>query len=157
MFNFGQCKCIHIGHGNVSKEYLMGNTILGPSVKEKGLEVTISADMTVSEQCGLASAKGNQILRLIRRNITYMEKILIMSLYKAIVRPHLEYYIQAWRPYYKKYIDKLERVQRRATNLIPELMQLCYERRLLECGLTTLETRRIRGYLIIFCLDIDWI
>ena len=53
-------------------------TILGTSVKEKDLGV--SADMTVSEQCGLAAAKGNQILGLIRRNITYMEKKLIIPL-----------------------------------------------------------------------------
>ena len=52
----------------------MGNTILGTSVKEKGLTgVPVSADMTVSEQCGLAAAKGNQILGLFRRNITYMD------------------------------------------------------------------------------------
>ena len=146
LFNFGKCKCIHIGHGNVSKEYFMGSTILGASVKEKDLGFTISADMTISEQCGLASAKGNQILGLIRRTITYMDTTLIIPLYKAIVRPHLEYCIQAWRPYHKKDIDKLERVQRRATKLIPEL--LCYERRLLECRLTTIETRRLRGDLI---------
>ena len=101
--------------------------------------------MTVLEQCGLAAAKDNQMLRLIRRNITYMEKTLIIPLYKAIVRPHLEYCIQAWRPYHKKYIDKLERVQRRATMLIPEFKHLCSERRLLECRLTTLETKRLRG------------
>ena len=84
LLNFGKCKCIHIGHGNGSKEYFIGNTILGTSVKETDLGVTVSTDTTVSEQCGLA-AKGNQILRLIRRNITYMEKSLIISLYKTIV------------------------------------------------------------------------
>ena len=52
---------------------------------------------------------------LIRRNITYKEKELITHLYKAIVRPHLEYCIQAWTPYHKKDIDTLERIQRRAT------------------------------------------
>ena len=72
----------------------MGNTILGTSVKETGLGVTVSTDTTVSEQCGFA-AKGNQILRLIRRNITYMEKSLIISLYKTTYRPHLEYCMQA--------------------------------------------------------------
>ena len=45
------------------------------------------------------------------RIITYKEKQLIVPLYKAIVRPHLEYCIQAWRPYLKKVIDKLERIQ----------------------------------------------
>ena len=56
LFNFGKCKCIHIGRGNVSREYFMGNTILGTSVK-KDLGVTISADMTVLEQCGLAAVQ----------------------------------------------------------------------------------------------------
>ena len=78
----------------------------------------------------------------------YKEKQLIVPLYKAIVRPHLEYCIQAWRPYRKKYIDKLERIQRRATKIIPELRDLSYESRLLQCGLTTLDTRRLRGYQI---------
>ena len=82
---------------------------------------------------------------LIRGTITYKEKQLIVPLYKAIVRPHLEYCIQAWRQYRKKDIDELERIQRRATKMIPELRDLSYENRLLQCGLTTLETRRPRG------------
>ena len=85
------------------------------TVKEKDFGVTISIGMKVSEQCGIAVSKGNQILVLIRRNITYKEKKLIIPLYKAIVRPHLEYDIQAWRPYCKKDIYTLERIQRRAT------------------------------------------
>ena len=75
----------------------------------------------------------------------YKGKKLIIPLYKAIVRPHLEYCIQAWRLYRKKDIDTLERIQRRATKMIPELRELSYEERLKECGLTTLETRRLRG------------
>ena len=101
--------------------------------------------MKVSEQSGIAASKGNNIIGLIRRNITYKLKELIIPLYKAIVRPHLEYCIQAWRPYRKKVIYTLERVQRRATKLIQELRDLSYEERLKECGLTTLETRRLRG------------
>ena len=145
LFNLGKCKCIHTGHRNLKVNYRMGDTVLGTTVKEKDLGVTISADMKVSEQCGIAASKGNQILGLIRRNITYKGKKLIIPLYKAIVRPHLEYCIQAWRPYRKKDIDTLERIQRRATKMIPELRDLSYEERLKECGLTTLETRRLRG------------
>ena len=104
--------------------------------------------MKVSEQCGIAASKGNQILGLIKRTITYKEKHLIVLLYKAIVRPHLEYCIQAWRPFRKKDIDKLERIQRRATKMIPELRDLSYESRLLQCGLTTLETRRLSVQLV---------
>ena len=100
--------------------------------------------MKISEQCRIAASKGNQILRLIRRTITYNEKQLIVPLYKAIVRLHLEYCIQAWRSYRKKDIDKLERIQQRATKIIPVLRDLSYESRLIEGGLTTLKTRRLR-------------
>ena len=85
------------------------------------------------------------MLGLIMIIITYKEKQLIVPLYKAIVRPHLEYCIQAWRPYLKKDIDKLERIKRRATKMIPGLRYLSYESCLFQCGLTTLETRRLRG------------
>ena len=145
LFNFRKCKCIHIGHGNMDEEYKMGDAVLGRTTQEKDLGVTFSADMKVSEQCGIAASKGNQILGLIRRTIMYKEKQLIVPLYKAIVRPHMEYCIQAWRPYRKKDIDKLERIQRRATKMIPELRDLSYESHLLQWCLTTLETRRLRG------------
>ena len=104
-----------------------------------------SSNMKVSAQCRIAASKGNQVLGMIRRNITYKDKSLIVPLYKAIVRPHLEYCIQAWSPYLRKYIDMLEKIQRRAIKLIPGLIDLRYEERLKECGLTTLEMRRLGG------------
>ena len=125
--------------------YKMGGTVLSTTVKEKDLVVTISTDMKVWEQCGIAASKGNKFLGLVRRNITYKDKKLIIPLYKAIVRPHLEYCIQVWRPYRKKDIDTLERIQRRATKMIPELRDLSYEERLKECGLTNLKIRRLKG------------
>ena len=85
----------------MDEEYKMGDAVLGRTTQEKDFGVTFSADVKVSEQCGIAASKENQILRLIRRTITYKEKQLIVPLYKAIVRPHLEYCIQAWRPYHK--------------------------------------------------------
>ena len=100
--------------------------------------------MKVSEQCGIAASNDNQILGLIRRNITYKEKKLVM--YITIARPYLEYCIQTWRPCRKKHIDTLERIQTRATNMIPELRELSCEERLKECGLIILETRQLRGY-----------
>ena len=52
--------------------------------------------------------------------------------------------------YRKKDIDTLERVQRRATKMIPKLRNISYEMRLKECGLTTLETRRLRDQIEVF-------
>ena len=89
LFNFVKCKCIHTGQGNTGINYEMGGTILSKTVKEKDLGVTMNANMKVSEQCRIAASKGNQVLGMIRRNITYKEKSLIIPLYKAIFRPHL--------------------------------------------------------------------
>ena len=58
----------------------------------------MNANMKVLGQCRIAASKGNQVLGMIRRNITYKDNSLIVPLYKAIVRPHLEYCIQAWSP-----------------------------------------------------------
>ena len=65
MLNFGKCKCLHPGHGNEDAQYTMGGTVLNITVKEKDLELSISADMKVSEQCVVAALKENQILGLI--------------------------------------------------------------------------------------------
>ena len=97
-------------------EYTMGGTALNTNVKETDLGLTSSADMKVSEQCGIAAVKGNQSIGIIRLNIVYKEEELIMPLHKTVVRPHLEYCIQAWRPYRKKDFDMLGRVQRRYQN-----------------------------------------
>ena len=145
LFNVGKCKCLHTGPGNTGMHYEMGGTIPSKTGKEKDLGVSMNANMKVSEQCWIAASKGNQVLGMIRRNITYKEKSLIVPLYKAIFRPHLEYCIQAWSPYLRKDIDMPEKIQRRATKLIPVLIYLRYEERLTECGLKTLETGRLRG------------
>ena len=69
----------------------------------------------------------------------------LLTVKNPIIRPRLEYCIQAWRPYRKKDIDMLERVRRRATKMIQQLRNISYEMHLKECDLTTIETRRLRG------------
>ena len=48
LFNFGKCKCINLGHGNMDEEYKIGDTVLGRTTQEKELGVTFSADRKVS-------------------------------------------------------------------------------------------------------------
>ena len=71
---YAKCKCLHTGHGNLDVNNKMGYTVLGSTVKEKDLGVTISVDMNVSEQCDIAASKGNQMFGLIRRYTAYKEK-----------------------------------------------------------------------------------
>ena len=49
LLNFGKCKCLHTGHGNLDINYHMADTVPGTPVKEKDLGITISADIKVSE------------------------------------------------------------------------------------------------------------
>ena len=63
-------------------------------------------------------------------------------LYGTYVRPHLEYGIQAWSPYYKKDMLELEKVQRRATKMVKGLGKLEYEERLVMLNLYKLGRRR---------------
>ena len=137
LFNKDKCKCLHIGQANAKQNYLMNNTVLLSTEREKDVGVVVSSDMKVSKQCGIAARKGNQILGLIRRNIAYRDKRLIIPLYISLVRPRLEYCIQAWRPHMIKCINKLERVQRRATRLISEISQLKEKERERLCGVHT--------------------
>ena len=88
------------------------------------------------------------MLGMIHRTYDDKSKDTMLKLYKSLVRPHLEYAIQAWRPYKQKDIDSMEKVQRRATRMMEGLGGLSYEERLERTNLLSLEMRRLRSDLI---------
>ena len=147
-FNADKCKVIHFGSRNNEYNYVLDDSVIKVVSEEKDLGVLVNKDLKFAKQCAEAVKKANKALGFIARNFEYKSKNIIIPLYKALVRPHLEYAVQFWSPYLKKDIDKIERIQRRATKLIPELRGKSYEQRLRELDIHSLETRRLRGKLI---------
>ena len=147
-FNTDKCSVMHLGHNNPSAEYRLFNKQLIVSDKERDLGVIVDNKLKFKEQCNSVVSKANATLGMIKRTIVSRNTKVITKLYKALVRPKLEYCVQAWRPYLKQDIDKIERVQRRASKLISGYRSLSYGNRLNLTGLTTLDDRRDRGDMI---------
>jgi hypothetical protein len=139
---------MHLGNKNKSSQYSLNNAVLKDSTSERDLGVIIDKTLKFSEHCDSVASSANATLGMIRRGIACKSKSIVTRLYKALVRPKLEYCVQAWRPFLKKDIDKIENVQHRATKMIEGCRKLTYEDRLRRTGLTTLEERRTRGDLI---------
>ena len=147
-FNADKCKVLHIGYLNEKANYSMNGTQLKNVNRETDLGVTISSNLKPSQQCSEVVKKANKIIGFIGRSFEHKSKEVILTLYNSLVRPLLEYCVQSWCPYYQKDINKLERVQRRVTKMIPSLKNKPYEERLRELNLFPLTQRRLRGDLI---------
>ena len=150
LFNASKCRprVMYVGRRNECYDYFMGDTLVETTREEKDLGVYISNNLSPSNHVARAVEKANRVLGIIERTYVNKSRDNILSLYKSLVRPHLEYCVQAWRSFLQQDVDNIEKVQRRATRMISELADLEYGERLRRCNLTTLEIRRHRADLL---------
>ena len=151
-FNVAKCKVMHIGKNNPKTCYYMKieeeKQKIETCAEEKDLGITFDANLNFDQHISNISKKANQMLGVIKRTFTFMSKNIFTKLYKALVRSHLEYGNVVWSPYLKRQSVQLERVQRRATKLVPECKDMNYDQRLRYLKIYSLKGRRLRGDLI---------
>ena len=152
-FNPSKCKVVHVDlNNNPNIVYNLDGIDLEVSAQEKDLGVITHNSLLWNEQIKACISKANRMICWIVRNLVLREKSVMIAIYKALIRPHLEYCVQLWNPVAAHgswgIVLELEGVQRRFTRLISEVGTLPYSRRLEILNLTTLAERRLRGDLI---------
>lgn len=140
----GKCACLHIGHNNPSRSYKVNDVEIPETDEMIDLGVVFTEDLKPSAHCQRIVAKAHRMISTIKLAFKFSDPDTLSTLYKAFVRPILEYCCVIWCPYYIKDIEALERAQRRFSRLHPSLRDLTYEERLSNLHLETLHTRRLR-------------
>ena len=116
--------------------------------EEKDLGILIDDQLKFHKQTAAAVKKANMVLGIVKKSFIHLDSTTLPLLYKSLVRPHLEYGNVIWGPYFKEDIKAVEKVQRRATKLVPNLREMSYEDRLRALKLPSLCHRRRRGDMV---------
>lgn len=148
-FNISKCNVLHLGRPHGFGEYLIDGTTISSNKVVKDLGVFIDDKLKFHDHSSIIAKKANSILAVIHKTFQYMDRNTFVNLYKAYVRPVLEYGNIIWGPQYITDQKSIEKVQRRATKLIHGLYYTSYFDRLVTLNLPSLQYRRFRGDMII--------
>ena len=99
-FNAEKCKVMHLGKKNPNHDYMLNDHILEASTTEKDLGVHIDDQLKFHVHTAAATKKASQILGLIKKTYVTRDAKTITTLYKSLVRPHLEYGNIIWGPHF---------------------------------------------------------
>ena len=121
---------LHLGRRNPNYNYAIGDTELIAVQIEKDLGIQIDQDLKVRQHAATVVAKAFQILAVIRRSFALIDVRTLPTLFKSLVRPHLEYGNLVWGPFNRADQKQVERVQCRATCMVRSLRHLPYVERL---------------------------
>src|SRR3989441_8033171 len=147
-FNVSKCCVMHVGKKNAKEVYQIDGKEIGKVKEIKDLGVFFTEGCKPTVNCNRVSKSANKIMGLIRRKVANKSMEGMLILYKTLVRPILDYCIPVWRPYLKKDIMQLEKIQKRYTKMIKGCRRITYEQRLDNLNLTTLEERHHRADMI---------
>ena len=139
---------MHFGFNNIGESMELGGNLFVSHTSERDLGIIVQNNLKVDMQCNKAACEASRRLGMIKRNFRFKLISGMLPLYKSIVRPHLDYCVQAWRPHHRKDIEKLEKVERSAMKMVEGLEGYSYSDRLRILGFTSLETRFLRVDLI---------
>ena len=147
-FNAEKCRVMHIGRAGGSQTYSMGDSKLEQTTVERDLGIQVDRELKFRAHAASAVTKASQVLAVIRRSFELLDVETLPVLFKTLVRPHLEYCNTVWGPFNRADQQRVERIQRRATKMIPAIRDLPYAERLRILGLPSLYYRRRRGDMI---------
>jgi len=107
-FNKAKCKALHMGRGNPKHKYRLGEEWIESSAAKKDLRLLVDRKLNTTLQCALRAQKANHTLGSIKSSMASRAMEVILSLCSALVRCHVESYIQLWSPQHKKDMELLE-------------------------------------------------
>jgi len=149
-FSIPKCKAMQVGKCRFDEySYLINNQPLPTVCSEKDLGVLIDDELKFHQQTAYIVAKANRLLAIINKTFINLDTAMLPLLYKSLVRPVLEYANAVWGPFFLQDQVKIEKVQKRATRMVPSLRHLPYEDRLRALNLPSLHYRRKRGDMIL--------
>lgn len=141
--NEGKCAALHLGFNNPQNSYFVGGARIGPVASHSDLGVTVTSDLSWSEQTAKVVKRANSLLFVALKAFPNPTPRVLSKIFTTYIRPILESSVPVWSPWLIKDITLLENVQRRMSRSCPQIRRLTYQQRLERLQLVPLEQRRL--------------